>query len=906
MQLLLIRESESKIVSRLFIFEFFQGAAIALYFLSAISIFVEHLPASELPKVFILAAFFLWLFGFLYSRLEHGLLTRHLIYFVLIFNGLCIVFFRSLIHLQNEKWFLFIFLASFNVLYLLNNLEFWGLVAMLFDVRQGKRLFAIVSAWDGPARITGYLISFVLSTVIGIENLLWIAALFMLFSLLMFIPLARSEEMKTIAPSQHHHYATQSLQHIQASVTGNQLIRNVAVVSFFSFCFYLVTNFVLYGYLKKEFHNDTALARFFAVFLIASRGIALIIKPLFVNRILDKLGIQKSLLIAPVLLLILSISAVLLSQQEKVLFYIFLVMAITADILRSSIQSPILLATLQPLPVQQRLRGHTIIKGLMDPFAFLATGILLLLTLGSGTEVNLSLLSIILIAVTLLWIFFAISIDGIYIKTLTVAIRKRLLHGHDISISDTDSLHFLFKRLEEGGEDEGITILHLVSSNPSSRDIFYEKALQHSSFNVRQIALKNIQAQHCQALLPALKKMLLNPDYREHLPQLLQCISVLDAAEDISSYLDHEDKEVSDTTVILLLSHQDHPKKSMAINYLFKLFGSSSRDNILSALKIVGELKLDQFYDEVHQLTSHMDESIRQYAFRVTGKLARENELLHLLQDYTKSAEDKYILESLQFAGESALLPIQNSLLTEKFSRAKRRQLFILIGKIGGDIALDHLEKYLNQFPDDEYQLLSILFQQRFMAGMNGYDYRDSIHKKLNIAAAHVYGLNILSGQPQQYTLLIQAMELELQEIRDKCLFLFSFLYDADKIRRAKMGFELNAKESSANAYELIAVTVEKEYANLFTLIFEPEDLSNKCIHLAKYFKETFFSVDSLVEDILRDEMKKYNDWTKSVCFYIFKDQKRLMKEYLVMPYLSNEDPILKETAELVLENIHH
>jgi len=120
------------------------------------------------------------------------------------------------------------------------------------------------------------------------------------------------------------------------------------------------------------------------------------------------------------------------------------------------------------------------------------------------------------------------------------------------------------------------------------------------------------------------------------------------------------------------------------------------------------------------------------------------------------------------------------------------------------------------------------------------------------------------------------------------------------------MGFELNAKESSANAYELIAVTVEKEYANLFTLIFEPEDLSNKCIHLAKYFKETFFSVDSLVEDILRDEMKKYNDWTKSVCFYIFKDQKRLMKEYLVMPYLSNEDPILKETAELVLENIHH
>jgi hypothetical protein len=810
-----------------------------------------------------------------------------------------------LIHLQHEKWFLFIFLASFNILYLLNNLEFWGLVAILFDVRQGKRLFAIVSAWDGPARITGYLISFIFSTVIGIENLLWIAAFFMLVSLLMFIPLARSEEMKTIAPSQHHHYATQSLQHIQASVTGNQLIRNVATVSFFSFCFYLVTNFVLYGYLKKEFHNDTTLARFFAVFLIASRGITLIIKPLFVNRLLDKLGIRKSLLIAPVLLLILSVAAVLLSYQEKVSFYLFLVMAIAADILRSSIQSPVLLATLQPLPVQQRLRGHTIIKGLMDPFAFLATGILLLATLGSQAEVNLSLLSIILTAVTLLWIFFALSIDGIYIKTLTVAIRKRLLHGHDISLSDSDSLYFLLQRIGKGSEEEGMTILHLVSSNQSSREEFYEKALQHHSFNVRQTALRYIQSQHCQALLPALKRMIPDPDYRENLPQLLQCISALDAKEDISSYLDYEDREVSDTTAILLLSHQDHPKKSIAINHLVKLFRSSAIDQILSALKIVGELKLEQFYDEVHRFTSHVDESIRQYAFRVTGKLAREDALSNLLHDYAGSAEDKYILESLQFAGESALLPIQHALQTEKFSRTKRRQLFTLVGKIGGDTAISHLEKYLKQFPDDEYQLLSILFQQRFSTAGNGYEYRERINKNLAAAAAHVFGLKILSQNRKQYALLVEAMELELHSIRDKCLFLFSFLFDADKIRRSKMGFEVNTKESSANAYELIAVTAEKEYANMFTLIFEPEDLSNKCIHLAKYFKETVFTLDSLVEKIIHDEKKEYSDWTKSVCFYIFRGQNHLMKDHLVRPYLETEDPILKETAESVLENIH-
>ena len=159
-------------ISRLFVFEFFQGAAIALYFISAISIFVDHLPPTELPKVFILSAFLLWLFGFLYSKLEHGYLTRHIIYFVLTFNALCIVAFRLLMDFQTEKWFLFLFLGAFNILYLLNNLEFWGLVSLLYDVRQSKRLFAIVSAWDGPARMVGYGIAFVFANIIVPENFL--------------------------------------------------------------------------------------------------------------------------------------------------------------------------------------------------------------------------------------------------------------------------------------------------------------------------------------------------------------------------------------------------------------------------------------------------------------------------------------------------------------------------------------------------------------------------------------------------------------------------------------------------------------------------------------------------------------------------------------------------------------
>src|SRR5882724_9824957 len=539
LRLLLIRESESRLISRLFIFEFFQGAAIALYFLVALSIFVHHLPPTELPKVFILSAFLLWLFGFIYNQLEHRLLTKHLIYFVLLFNGACIVLFQFFIHLENETWFMFLFLASFNILYLLNNLEFWGLVAILFDVRQGKRLFAIVSAWDGPARILGYLLSFAFGAIIGTENLLWISAFFMLSSILLFIPLAKSDELRDIAPSDHHHYASQNLQHIQAAVTGNKLIRNEALVSFFSFCFYLIANYILYGYIKPQFDSDVALGRFFAVFLIASRALTLIIKPLFVNRLLDNLGIRKSLLIAPVLLLILTSIAFFLADYLQAPLHLFLIIAIVVDILRSAIQSPVLLATLQPLPVHQRLKGHTIIKGLMDPFAFLAIGVLLLSVPSLGTEMNLKLLSIVLFSIIILWIFFALQVDRNYLQTLSAAIKRRLLNERDIILTDNDSLNFLLRKTKEGTEEEALTILQLISSQPVNHEKFYLEGLHHPSIRVKQLTLGYIRSQHYSDLLPELKKLLEAPDVISYLPQLLRTISALDTKEDISSYLSH-------------------------------------------------------------------------------------------------------------------------------------------------------------------------------------------------------------------------------------------------------------------------------------------------------------------------------------------------------------------------------
>jgi hypothetical protein len=84
---LLIRENELQLVNRLFAFEFFQGISIAVFFYCSITIFLTHLPTENLAYAFVLSAFLLWIFGGIYSRLEHHFETKNLILLVVAINA---------------------------------------------------------------------------------------------------------------------------------------------------------------------------------------------------------------------------------------------------------------------------------------------------------------------------------------------------------------------------------------------------------------------------------------------------------------------------------------------------------------------------------------------------------------------------------------------------------------------------------------------------------------------------------------------------------------------------------------------------------------------------------------------------------------------------------------------------
>ena len=896
-----VRKSESKLVSRLFIFEFFQGAALAIVFTTAITLFLQQLPIQDFPKVFVLSAFLLWIAAYIYHQLEHIFSAAKLVLVVLLFNMSSILFFILMMNQETKPWFLFAFLATFNILYLLNNLEFWGLASLLFDVRQSKRLFSVVSASDLPAKLCGYLLTALLVPVIGTENLLWVALGAMVISLLLYKPLVNVEEIKNIGHTDHEH-ATHSLKDIQASVINNKLIRILALISFFSLCCLIVVNVILYGYIKHEFKGDKEMQSFFAIFLATVRLITLVIKAGVTNRLADKLGLQKSLLITPIILLIICFTDLFFSMRtgyERSALYVFGIMALFTDVLRMGIQSPVLLAAMQPLPTHQRLRGHTILKGLMDPFAFLAMGSLMWFISSGGKELNLELLGLVLSGLIICWIISVLFVDKQYAAVLTTAIRDRTLNEKFISITDKASLDILLDRIKTGNETEAIGVLKLVTSQTNKLDDFFEAALKHPSAIVKKYALTLLPERHDEVILSRLKTMTEDPTYQEILPDMLRAIGNMHPEENFSAFIHHPVLPVVAEAVSITLQQNTGDRKE-ALQKIDSLLASSLSQERTTGLTLAGASGDDRFLNSITALMQDDNAEVRKAALQAAAVHGHNVLATHLLNEYVQNGNSREVLQAITKGNDQTLHAVKDYLFKEKCEGTKSAKLIGALSRNNNALSPGILEACFISFPAKIKILLPALLHKNVKPADSRPAYQKILNDQLTAAAHILYSIHFLSTKKGD-TILLSALHTELNDIKEQCLGLFALLYDDDKIKKVREGLRLNSKESVANALEIIHVNIPQAYAEKFINAFEPGSIHEKYLSLHRAVKAPAPSEDVIIKNILFDVDFVYNAWTKACVLYGLKDKTLPFSKTFVQPFTFAENAVLREMATVVM-----
>jgi hypothetical protein len=208
---------------------------------------------------------------------------------------------------------------------------------------------------------------------------------------------------------------------------------------------FLIINFSFWTKVKHEYHDDVSLANFIAFFNAIISIAFLIFKLIFTSRLIDKIGIIKSLLITPIVLLVM-IGLVIYSEKldnHTLILYCFGATYSIVDILKTSINNPVFLTVMQPLPNHERLRAHMILKGITDPFAFLFAGVAIIFLIKFQGKVDLASMSYLVLVICLFWFVGVHALNKQYLKTIVKSISNKFFNLDNLSIHDTDTLQWL-------------------------------------------------------------------------------------------------------------------------------------------------------------------------------------------------------------------------------------------------------------------------------------------------------------------------------------------------------------------------------------------------------------------------------------------------------------------------------
>jgi ATP:ADP antiporter, AAA family len=899
-----VRPDEGWVVKKLFILQFLQGAGIAFFFTAAFALFLSRFPITELPYVFIYSSLLLWIIGFIYSKIEHKFRIDRLAIIITVFMIASFLFFRFAFAYIKEGWFLYWMLAWFNVLYLLNNLEFWGVASTLFNVRQSKRLFGVISAGDIPAKFLGYTLALFTVEYIGTINLLWAGIVCLAASIPFLISIKRSGKLVDLQhiPKHRINKNVPKVSKIVHNFSGNVLIRRLAGLSIIVSASFIIINFAFYAGVKEAYADDVSLAKFIAMFLAIVRIIAMVVKMIFTSRLINKLGIIKSLLITPLVLLLLMtviIATQDMSNYKKILLYLFGFTSIFVDILRTSINSPVFLTIMQPLSSHERLKAHTIVKGIMDPFASLFSGVILLIMIRYEQEVDLLSLSYLLLAICFFWIIGIYRVNSQYLKTVVKTLSSRYFNQEHLNISDSGTLLWLKEKAGTGSETEIINILNLLykSENTLSDDLLVS-LLRHPSVKVKREVLKLIRQKDFKGGTEFLVPFLHDANDPSIIAEAIHALCKNGVHNHvIEPFLQNNNREIRQAAISGLVScagSEEGKKASLLLQQLCK--SPDIRDRMMAAeiLSSTGGKGQDEM---IITLMNDVNAEVRRSAFSAASGSADTRLLQELM--FRIGTDELPVVQSLFTAGEPALPVIHAYVSGSRATASQKERLILLMGSIGGKSAHGFLLDLLDTNPDGYMTIIKALYRSNYSPKASEQEVFLAIAKKLLAQAAElIYMQESLERGGREEQLMVNSFVLELESLRDSILYVFAVLYDRETINKVRTAYATGKKESIINAMEIIDIAVRKDLSNRFNILFEPCTITEKIEGLRSlYPPEAFDDVKDILESILEKENRPYNNWTTACSLYVSKTHNYHLDNKIIKKYTVDENYLVRETA---------
>jgi HEAT repeat protein len=784
-----VKADESTLVLLLITHSFFVGMTRNLGSTVAITIFdPQYLPEALILSALInaLIALALNLLQKRLSFLRMSVFNLGIQFFALLGFGFAFIFYdvrNPILALSFYVWIQVIMVLSYK--------EYWDLAGKLLDIRQSKRLFALIGIGEVlfiiPVGLAGGQIA-----SLGIPMLIFLSAFGVIGSVLALATIRKRYGNLLGKPKRsRRERMRQQAQGRLKLWTYVILIMSLSVVYVLGFS--LISQLYLDA-LKAAFPlaSDAAAKSAFILVVLAVTGSLNLLMRLFgVDAFIAHFGVAGGLLALPILVLI--SNGGLVASYAWGLGSVFMLTVLVRGIyfvLKPSVDRPASQILFQVFPDSIRQRLLTIRDGIIEPVAAGVAGLLLYIFVPLG--LNSYLQAIFLFVVVLLWLLVVCLVLRQYAASVIQVLQEREVNFFSELFQDRRTLEQLKRSLSSSKALEVMYALRVLDNlQEASLAESFETLLQNPSPMVRGETLRLIEKYHTRALLaPVARACEDDPDetVRALAVRTMAALGADESYETLMNYLADASSEIRSNAIIGLLRGGDIQGVINAGNALVKLAQSASSEEREEAAAILGEVGNQNFYRLLIELLSDEDNEVRNKALLAAGSVKHPRLWPVLINNLRASRTRSSAIIALNGA-DSRILP-QFELCFAQTDSPPR--LLTAIARICSRMTGDEVRVFLMKHATiHNLNVRSAILQALADLGYQAEseDERGLCMTYVRDEAAFVVWCMAAVASLQTYPLaeiVCNSLRTEIEQAKGRIFYWLSFLYDSELILHAK------------------------------------------------------------------------------------------------------------------------
>lgn len=852
-----IRAEEVRTVGLFFLHHFFLGFGTMLIYVSANVILLENHPETSLPLAYMASAVGMMLVGKIYSYFEHHLLLDRLVIrvlgAVLVLTAVILV----LVYFGHSVVASVAIMVGFRAIYLLTNLEFWGVSAVVFDVRQSKRLFGVISAGDMPAKALGGILAVLIHGHTELLVLILLAFGFFWAAMYTAVQTFRSHKVAT-----EHGHAPVRRTHMPRLIAqlfgGSELI--------FAMCLSLTAvaimatgvEYAFFINVKYKLHSQADVMKYLGIVLALTYFVATFVKLIVSRQTVEYFGINRMLALLPIggLLVSIALGVIFLMEADvsvQLVAYCFVYLGF--EVVRRALFDPVFLVLFQPLSTHQRLRGHTLAKGFYEPLGLGIGGLMLYLShhLWQGGD-WLLVEEIVVGALFALW--FLRRTYRQYVLTLQEALSKRFMAVEDLAVPDEAVLAVL-KNLQSDKPKEVINAIEwLVANRPKSvsSDRLYRYVTElvgHSNERIRVKAL-DIADQLKVKLKPAQLRMMILHDSEVSVREKAAFVLSKDSESAAVEFLYHDDLVVRKGALLgLLTSHPEQAQGQMALKAMLQ---SEQVKSQLAALEIVKELGLSTHSKLIGDALKQPDPAVVMAAIETAGRLKDPV----LTEQVARLLNEKiYWRQAARSLAQQEAIPVLSALETSANSLTVTQRVIATAGQMQSEEAHALLVEIV-QRPDVAIRTSALQALRNYPnARGKAAVFEQLLKEEFLLAQRLLHATN----ETDLGNDLKNSLNYEQEVLIQRIFGLLMQQYDQEAILSTQESLLHSSRERRANSLELLQNVVPRQvYASLHALLDNVADADKIRLMDAQLGATT--ATGSIKDYILQEGTRYFTDWT--------------------------------------------